>query len=154
MAIFNELGKKISQTTQSAVKSTKEFADTARLNSQIADEQKQINNHYIQIGKKYYDSYRDSAENEFASECTAITDGFAKIEKLEADILVVKGIKKCPNCGEDVAIAVAFCGKCGFDTRNEAEQTQDDTAAATCPNCNKEITDNSAFCNGCGHKLS
>lgn len=40
MALFDQLGKKLAQTGQSAVKKTKDMAEVAKINSMISDEEK------------------------------------------------------------------------------------------------------------------
>ena len=150
MAIFGEIGKKISQTTQSAVKGTKDLADIARLNSQISDEQKLLNSFFMQIGKRFYELYHDSAEENFSSLCASITETMGKITNLRDEIQKIKGIKKCPGCGGEIPITTTFCGTCGYDTRKESESTE---PSSKCPNCNKELINNVAFCTDCGQKL-
>ena len=54
MSFFNDLGRKVSEAGQSAIKKTKELSDTNRLNSMILDEEKSINDSYFQIGKLYF----------------------------------------------------------------------------------------------------
>ena len=155
MAIFGEIGKKITQTTQSAVKGTKDLAEIAKLNSQISDEQKLQNNLYLDIGKKYYELHHDSAEDEyFASLCNSITLSFEKVEELREKIQVVKNIKKCGGCGAEIPLTTAFCGICGHDVRNQTESAAlDTTPGVQCPNCNKDLDVGVAFCTDCGHKM-
>ena len=158
MAIFNEIGKKISQTTQSAVKGTKDLTEIAKINSQISDEQKQQNSLYMQIGKKYYELYSDSAEDEnFAPMCASISESIIKVENYREEINKIKGLKKCAGCGAEIPISTFFCGTCGFDTRTEDSEAAATEAQATqavvCPSCSAEMQDDVAFCTGCGHKL-
>ena len=153
MAIFGELGKKISQTTQSAVKGTKDFADITRLSSQISDEQKQMNNFYVQIGMKYYELYSNSVEDENFSEfCTSITSCMEKIAGLQAEIQKIKGMKKCSGCGAEVPVSSVFCGICGHDTRNDSD-AEVVINNLVCSACNMEVEAGTAFCTGCGGKL-
>jgi len=152
MAIFNQIGKKISQTTQNAVKGTKDLADIARLNSQIAEEQKLLNSFYMQIGKKYYELSPESTDDNFAAFCVSITECMTKLTSLREEIQNIKGIKKCAGCGAEIPVSTIFCGSCGYDTRKEPEATVEDSIPR-CPNCNKELTDNIAFCTDCGQKL-
>ena len=155
MAIFSELGKKISETTQSAVKGTKDFAETTKLNAQISDEQKAIDNAHMQIGRLYYDRFSATVEDEeFAALCAAITGHNQKIAVLKTEIQKIKGIKKCAGCGAEIQIATIFCGFCGFDTRTateEGEQTAEQVPR--CTGCNKELAPGVAFCTGCGQKV-
>jgi len=158
MAIFGEIGKKISQTAQSAAKGTKDLAGTAKLNMQISDEQKLIDGYFMQIGKSFYELHSDTADENFASICTSITESMAKIAQLREEIQKIKGIKKCTGCGAEIPIETTFCGVCGYDTRKDAEaaeQTSDQTSNQTkmCPSCNKELASDAAFCTDCGQKL-
>jgi len=155
MAFFGEIGKKISETTQSAVKGTKDFAEVTKLNSQISDEQKQIDNAYLQMGKLYYDRFATTTDDaEFAAFCTAINQNLAKISTLRAEIQKIKGIKKCTGCGAEVPMTTSFCGFCGFDTRTSTtEEVEAMDQTPRCSGCNKELTGGAAFCTGCGQKV-
>ena len=53
MAFWSDLGKKISDTTQSVVEKTKTSTDTLRLNGLISDEERNVQRIYAEIGKKY-----------------------------------------------------------------------------------------------------
>ena len=150
MAIFEEIGKKITQTTQSAVKSTKDMADIARLNTLISDEQKLLNSFYMQIGKKYYEMHNDSPAEEYSELCVSITDCLQRTADLRDNVQQIKGIKKCPGCGAEIPIASTFCGICGFDTRTMQES---DGQAKLCTNCNVALADDAAFCTGCGQRV-
>jgi len=150
MAMFGEIGKKLSQAAQSTVKSAKDLADIANLNSQISEEQKLLNSFFLQIGKKYYELYPDSADDNFGSFCALITGSMIKITNLRDEIQKVKGIKKCHGCGAEIPMTTIFCGTCGYDTRKEPVTGEE---SRKCPNCNKELADNLTFCTDCGQKL-
>jgi len=154
MAIFNELGKKLSQTTQNAVKGTKDLAEIARLNSQISQEQNTINDFYMQIGKKYYElNHAAVTDEDFAPACASITVSIAKIAELQYEIQKIKNIKKCSGCGTEIAMDLAFCGTCGYDTRTDSDVMTPVSQGLTCPGCSKELEEGTAFCTGCGQKI-
>ena len=157
MAIFSELGKKISETTQSAVKGTKDFAETAKLNSQISDEQKAIDNAHMQIGRLYYERFCATVEDEdFAALCKSITEHTHKISELRVEVQKIKGIKKCSGCGAEIPLATVFCGFCGHDSRiagPEATEEQPAVQVPRCTGCNAELAAGVAFCTGCGQKV-
>ena len=150
MAIFGEIGKRITQTTQSAVKGTKDLADISRLNSQVGDEQKLLNSFYMQIGKKYYESNPEPDDEAYSKLCESISESMAKLTELRDEIQKIKGIKKCPGCGAEIPIATNFCGVCGYDT-NKAPDS--DGKALKCPNCEKVFSEKMAFCTDCGQKI-
>ena len=51
MAFFDDLGKKISSTSQNVKNKAKGFVDITGLKSQISDEEKKINKYYSNLGK-------------------------------------------------------------------------------------------------------
>jgi len=157
MAFFNELGKKISQTTQNAVKGTKDLAEISKLNSQISDEQRQINNVYFQIGQKYYETQAlVTTDESFAPLCESITASLTRIATYQEEIKQIRGIKKCEGCGAELQLSTAFCSICGYKAQQEeAEglQKNEEPAANQCPGCGKILADGAAFCTDCGHKI-
>jgi len=153
MPIFDEIGKKITQSTQSALKNTKDVADLSRLNTQIADEEKLIFSFYMQIGKKYYDLHGTEADEEFKLLCDSITETQERITELKIAVQEIKGFRRCSSCGGDVPIVSAFCGTCGHDTRNDPAIVEEEDIPKKCPNCGKVIAENMSFCTECGQKI-
>jgi ribosomal protein L40E len=112
-SIFNDLGKKISQTSQEAVKKAKELAEIAKLNSSISDEERNINKYFTQMGEKYLELYGDTTEEPFASYCESIRASKMKIKNLEKEIKLIRNIKVCTNCGAEYSNNAIFCSSCG-----------------------------------------
>ena len=154
MPIFDEIGKKISNSTQSALKGTKDMADISRLNTVIADEQKLLHSYYMQIGKKYYDLFSGAPSEEFSALCASIAETEERITNIKIEIQEIRGLKKCRSCGAENHISASFCATCGHDTRNDPllyeEQPEQQKK---CPNCDSVVDDNMSFCTGCGNKL-
>jgi len=150
MAIFSELGKKITQTTQSAVKSTKDMADIVKINSLITDEQKVLNNFFIQIGQRYYELYRDHNNDEFNQLCTSITECINRIADYKNSIQQIKGFHKCPICENDVLVSSTFCGTCGFDMRT---LQNNENANKKCSSCYTDLSNDACFCAECGQRV-
>ena len=65
MAFFDNIGRTLSEKGQIAVKKTKDFAEVTKINSLISDEERSINNNYVQIGKLYVSKHSDDCEEEF-----------------------------------------------------------------------------------------
>jgi len=165
MAFFEDLGKKISDVSQSTMQKGKDFAEVQKLNSSISDEQKKINEALMQIGKLYYSKYKDNADADMVQYINAITEGEAKIEDYKKQIVVIKGVKPCPQCGADVTSTAAFCNSCGAkitapETTTEAPApvaeapTEEAPATVFCTNCGAKLNAGAAFCTSCGTKLS
>lgn len=155
MAFFNELGKKISQTSQGVVQKTKDTAGIMKLNSLISDEEKRINMFYNQIGKTYFELYCESYEQNFESMVIGIKEAKAKIEEYSEQIKKLKGIDHCPNCGGDVQYGATFCSSCGskIETKNNTVSVNNDNVRR-CLKCGMPINDGCVFCTHCGTKVA
>jgi hypothetical protein len=62
MAFFEDLGKKVTQTGQEAIKKTKIMAQTTKINSQISAEKRVIADNINKIGERYYELFRAKAK--------------------------------------------------------------------------------------------
>ncbi len=113
MSFFDDLGKKLSQAGQTAVQKTKEMADVAKLNSAISDEEKRIDDNYLQIGKLYVSLHDAEHEADFDAFIAAIHEAEGKIKGYRQQIKDIKGIVKCEKCGAEVSKDAAFCSACG-----------------------------------------
>lgn len=113
LAFLDDLGKKLSQAGQSAVQKTKEMADVAKLNSSISDEEKRIDNSYLEIGKLYVARHGEAPEADFDSLIAAIHESEEKIKGYQQQIKDIKGVVKCEKCGAEVSNNAAFCSSCG-----------------------------------------
>ncbi|MCM1187825.1 MAG: zinc ribbon domain-containing protein [bacterium] len=119
MAFFDDLGKKLSLAGQSAVQKTKEVADLAKWNSYIYDEEKKINNNYLEIGKLYVSLHADGHETEYDGMIAAIRESEEKIREYRQQITDIKGTVACPKCGAQVAVNAVFCSSCGASMTEE-----------------------------------
>ncbi|MBQ8696130.1 MAG: hypothetical protein IJ519_00255, partial [Clostridia bacterium] len=114
MAFFDDFSKKISDASQSAVKKTKNMTDIARINSMISDEEKKIEGVYYQIGKLYAVVHMNDPEPDFAGMINAIKEAEANIASLREQILEIKNVSRCPQCGNEVPVGSFFCSGCGY----------------------------------------
>jgi predicted nucleic acid-binding Zn ribbon protein len=165
--LFDEIKKKVTTTTQNAVKATKDMLETSRLNTQIADEQRKMNNCYTQIGKLYFEKYGAETEAPFDELCAGIISANAQIEKLEWEIQQIKGTKHCPNCGAEISAAAGFCSGCGaaveiivppqdeVDSADGMVSTETNAAIENvrhCSHCGDVLESGALFCASCGQK--
>ena len=86
MAFLDGIGKKLSQTGQDVMKKTRNFADSTKLTGMIADEERNINSLYPQIGKAYYELHKNDPEYALSELVGAVNDAFARIEQLNDQI--------------------------------------------------------------------
>ena len=176
MGFFDDFGKKISDASQGAIAKTKDFADVAKLNSNISDEERRINNAYQQIGKLYFEMHLEDFEDCFKDHFAAINESLGKIQDYRQQITNIKGVVKCPNCGAEVPKDSAFCSSCGTPVPKqdvpaaEAEEVSAPEAAPVetpveeapaveapvekkCPSCGATLEDGALFCTNCGTKV-
>ena len=113
MEFFEQLGKKISSTSQSAVQKTKDFADTTKLNSAISDKEKKISSLCLSLGQAYYEDHKEETTSRYSETIKQINDLYAEINENKEKIKQIKGIVKCPKCGADVETDDSFCSVCG-----------------------------------------
>ncbi len=85
MAFFDDFGKKISTAADLAVDKAKDLAETGKLKLDIAAEEKEIQNLYIQIGKSVYHLEKDNPDSIYAAECYNITERMDKVEALQKE---------------------------------------------------------------------
>lgn len=130
MAFFDNLGKKAQDVASAAGEKAKLAADVAKINMQIASEQREIEKDYKTIGEWYVAEHADEAPEAIADVVEAIKAAKEKIAELEEtkenrknndDVVIAEGetveaeaapeMKVCPVCGN--ASNGKFCAQCG-----------------------------------------
>lgn len=160
MAFFDKLGETISSKSKDVAKKAKDMAEIASLNGKISSQEDVIRKAYIEIGKQFYEKYKDDLTNEFGSECEKVTAANDEIDKIKSEIQKIKNCKVCSSCGTEIAGEAAFCPKCGFKFEVESveydvteEQEEPEATINLCPNCNEVLEKDSKFCTKCGYKI-
>lgn len=148
MAFFDELGQKLTQTSQDAVKKTKDMAEAVRLNGVINDETKKIEAGYRELGKLYYEKCAGREDPIFQPYVAEIQRVEASIREMKETIRQLKGVQACPSCGSEVAAGAAFCTVCGAKM---PEPPKPD--GPVCPKCGAPVTADTVFCTNCGTKI-
>lgn len=151
MALFNDLGRKITQTSQDVVKKTKQMADVAKLNSDVSDEEKKLTNIYYQIGQLYVSLYKNNPGSDFEVLIEQLDETQTKIENLKQQIQEIKGVKRCTTCGAEIPNNATFCSSCG--TAVIQPKAVDAADLIKCTNCGKMIEKSMKFCTFCGSEV-
>ena len=174
MAFWSDLGKKISDTTQSVVEKTKTSTDTLRLNGLISDEERNVQRIYVEIGKKYMELHGADGDPDFAGLMQEYQTSKANMEEYRSQIRRNKHLLICAGCGAEIPETVLYCTRCGAENpvgkrlaeeqrqREEAERAAreaDLQAAAVpptepqpefCARCGQPRTAGAMFCTFCG----
>lgn len=85
MAFLDELSKKLGTAADLAVDKARDFAETGKLKLDIAAEEKELQNLYVQIGKSVYHLEKDDPVSVYAAECHNITEHLQRIEQLKLE---------------------------------------------------------------------
>ena len=155
MAFFEEMGRKLSQTSQDVVQKTKDTTEISRINGMIIDEEKTISLMFDQMGKSYFDAHKDDEAPEFAALINKIKESRAKIEEHKENIKRIRGIMPCPHCGQEINYGVPFCSFCGKRVNEPVQETpaEPEVPANLCVNCGNVLAEGMLFCTSCGHKV-
>lgn len=144
MSFFNQLGKTVSTAAQETTEKAKNYAEIARLNSSVADIEKQLAVSYEELGRMYYDRYRDNCEAEGQEKIEEITHLSQRVRELKDRVIQLKGLRLCPTCGAESTLSMAFCSSCG-------SKLPPLPIATECPRCHMPIQTGDRFCCGCGY---
>ena len=90
MAFFDELGRKLSGVSRVAARKAKEMTDIGGLKIQIADENRKLNKLYENLGREYFDMYKESPDEDLAGLVNQVKNLVDKISGLQEEILKVE----------------------------------------------------------------
>jgi len=152
MAFFDEVGKKISKTSQGVAQKTKNITETMKLNGMISDEEKSIDNAFSMIGKTYYETYGNNPDQVFAQLIVCINDSKAKIASYSEQIKQIKGIVHCQKCGGEVPYNAPFCNSCGSPMTTTTSIIPI-ANGVSCNECGAVMALEKVFCTNCGNKM-
>ena len=86
MDFFEKAGEKISAKGRDAADKARILAETAKLKSQISTCDKVIQNNYLEIGRLYYQEYRDVPDAPFGKQCQAVSNAEQGKKELQEKI--------------------------------------------------------------------
>lgn len=70
-----------------------------------------------------------------------------RIEAFKAEIIRIKNVKCCPECGRECSFDSVFCAECG------AKLSQGDSGDVNHCSCGAAFSDDDIFCFNCGKKI-
>ncbi|MDO5346010.1 MAG: zinc-ribbon domain-containing protein [Lachnospiraceae bacterium] len=145
MAFLDDWSRKIGHMGQSTIQKTKDAAGVARINSQIYEEEKKINNLYLEIGKRYVSLHAEDYEEAMEDPMQDVRAAFARIQEYREQIRQIKGVKLCEKCGAEIQEGALFCSNCG----NRIVRPEKD-GADRCVKCGAALQPGTLFCTNCG----
>ena len=103
---------------------TKEAAETAKLNLQIAQEEARLKKAYEALGEAYFKNHEDDMPEQYAVYAVDIRESAARLDSLTKDKQILKNQKRCGSCGAWMPNEDRFCGKCGAENEILAKGTE------------------------------
>lgn len=114
---MDKIGKTATNTCKITVNKTNKIAQRTRLRMYINECKSEIEDAYNAIGKKVYEKHiREEdidIERDLNNECKRIDKLSKEIENSIEHILILKDMKKCPECFSEIMIQYNFCPNCG-----------------------------------------
>lgn len=92
MDFFGKVGETVATAGKDVADKAKDFAEITNLRSQINTCEEIIKKNYTEIGRLYYEQFREAEYNEFEEQCTAISNAKNGVEALEKKIRDIKGV--------------------------------------------------------------
>lgn len=116
MGFFDQLGKKAAETVQGAKDKTAKISNEMKLKSKFSEKKDRISVLYVEIGKEIYSGYTKEEEKiteTVKAKCKEISEINEELKNINKELLALKDIKVCSNCGGQVPVSSEFCPKCG-----------------------------------------
>lgn len=162
MPFFEEIGKKITNISQSAIEKTKCSTETLHLNNQIREEQRLCKDLYQQIGQQYAQQYEANPDPAFESLMKQLHDAQERIASYQEQIQIKKAAVAqstvssanycCPACGAPLPPDSKFCTACGAKVE-VAPPESTAPVSRICSKCGSPLAPDALFCTSCGAKL-
>ena len=154
MALFDDIGRKISVAGQKVAQNFGDMSDTSRLNATINEEERKIQNLYNQIGKLYASIHREDAEPQFVPLLQSIAQSEMTIQSCRKQIQKIRGVRTCTKCGGEVNAGSAFCPLCGNPMPVVAENESLKGNFSVCAGCGTVVAEGMRFCTNCGRPVA
>ncbi len=152
MGFFDKLSDSISSGSAKVVEKTKEISTVTNLNMQIDKDNKAIEKVYTEIGKLFFEQFKDVVVEKCPEQAARIDELMANVAKNLEAVRDAKGITICPQCGAELPRGTKFCSKCGFQVPEPVVE-EPVVEGVKCANCGAVLPEGTVFCTSCGTKL-
>lgn len=119
MDFFEKLGKKATETFNSAAEKTNRIASETKLKFKINDCKSKIKDLYQDIGKVVYQKFvldgNLEIKGDIEEQLSKISDFTKQIEEYEMQILELRDLKQCDSCKNKIDRSAKFCPECGAE---------------------------------------
>ncbi len=123
----------------------------AKIGADMAAENVRLEEAYSALGKAYFASHENDAEEALAPQVAAVEASVKKVEIYKELLVRMRGVKVCPNCGNEVTAQSSFCNICG--TKIPDPEPLCDGEHVYCNVCGAPMPLGQQFCSSCGSSL-
>lgn len=106
MAFLDKVGETLAAKSRDVADKAKEMAEVNRLNGQIHTQKNKAEKIYAEIGKVVYEKREDWGQLDISGRTEELDSIQAEIQRLKEEILRVKGMRECVNCGTEVSLSL------------------------------------------------
>ena len=123
MDFFEKIGKKATETFNSAAEKTNKIASETKIKIKINDCKSKIKDLYQDIGKVVYQKLvldgKIEVKEDIEEQLSKISELTNQIEEFEKQILELSDMKQCVNCKNKIEKKAKFCPECGAEQPEE-----------------------------------
>ena len=124
MAFLEKVGGTLAAKGREVADKAKEMAEVNRLNGQIHSQTNTAEKIYAEIGKMVCENRENWGQLDITGQLEQLDSIQVEIERLQEEILQVKGIRKCENCGAAIDMRLSYCPECGVTIAAETSETE------------------------------
>lgn len=123
--MFEKAGDSVSKFAKSVGDNSKKAATKLKLNRNIHDLKKVKETAYTEMGKQYFLSHADAAEEPYAEWVQKIVEADQQIAAFKKEIAALDDLRICSACGAEIAEGQKFCPNCGAKNEIPEEQPEE-----------------------------
>lgn len=131
MEFWEDVYKKMTDAASYTAKETGRLTDMTKLRFNLMREKSKLEDIFCELGKLYYALNKNELIDDGLIEetLTMVDEKQAAIANIENQIKLLKNIRTCVNCGEQLDKDMEFCHKCGAKQTSDVSDEASDEAA-------------------------